>query len=336
MMKACVRVDQKRIEVHEIPIPELTEPDDVLLKVGAVGICGSDLHMWLRDDPKKNGVIFGHEFSGTVVKSASGNINPGTRCAVYPGSVKPQNIGADVTDWVPGIQHVPGAYAQYLIVKEKFVHPIPDHFTFVAGALLEPLGVAYQACLAGKIQIGDKVLVQGTGPIGTALVAWLKAAGAQLVVQTEISDARLNSIKERTTADYLIDAKQNNLVDVLKEISDGGFDITYDCTGVTEETVELGLDAAKVGGTVVIVGVNLKKIPIDTFKIMYKRLTLISSFGPYSFKKLIPLVSKGLVDAERLVTKIISLEQVQENFERLTSGNNNDLKVMIDPNLDLV
>lgn len=332
-MKACVRVAQKKFEVKELPIPELVESDDVLLKVGATGICGSDLHMWLRNDPTKDGVIFGHEFSGTVVKSASGNIPAGTRCAVYPGSVKPEVRGAEITDWVPGIRHIPGAYEEYLIVKERYVHQLPDTMSLTTGALLEPLGVAYRACLSGKVQIGQKVLVEGTGVIGTGLCAWLKAAGAGLVVQTEISDTRMKALKDKTDADYLIDAKDENLKEKLLEISKGGFDVTFDCANASEETVEIAMDAAKVGGRVVVVGVNIHKTPIDTYKLMYKPLTLTSSFGPYPYERLIPLVEKGLIDTEKFVTNVISLNQVQENFELLTSGNSKDLKVIIDPSL---
>ena len=199
----AVMVRLGEIEIEERPVPE-PGPGQVLVEVSAVGVCGSDVHWFTEgrigelvvDGP----LVLGHEAAGVVRALGPGasRLSPGQRVALEPGVPcrRCRACRSGHYNLCPDIRFfatppVDGAFARYVVHDEDFAHPLPDHVSDDAGALLEPLSVAIWATWKAGISVGDRVLVTGAGPIGLLVTAVAKAAGAVEVVVSDTQPARL-------------------------------------------------------------------------------------------------------------------------------------------------
>uniref|UniRef100_A0A670KNC2 Sorbitol dehydrogenase n=1 Tax=Podarcis muralis TaxID=64176 RepID=A0A670KNC2_PODMU len=257
------------LRLENRPVPE-PGPNEVLLKMHSVGICGSDVHYWthgrIGDFVVKNPIVLGHEASGTVVKvgSAVTKLKKGDRVAIEPGVPRETDEFCKIGRYnlSPSIFFCAtppddGNLCRYYKHDANFCYKLPDNVTYEEGALIEPLSVGIHACRRAGVTLGSKVLICGAGPIGLVTLLIAKAMGAAQVVITDLSAPRLEKAKE-IGADFAVQIKSESPEEVahLVEQALGCMpDITVECTGA-QAAIQTGIYATRSGGTLVLVGLG--------------------------------------------------------------------------------
>lgn len=264
------------IRLEDTPIPE-PKDDEVLLKMGSVGICGSDVHYLekgrIADFIVNAPMIMGHEASGTVVKVGANvkNLKIGDRVAIEPGvpcrfcsfcKEGKYNLCPDVIFCATPPVH--GNLRRYYTHAADFCFKLPDHVSLDEAALLEPLSVGVHACSRAGVTLGSVVLVLGAGPIGLVTILTAKYMGAAKIICMDILESRLKVAKD-CGADYTLQVKPNDNYDtvakLIEEMLGEKPNISIDCGGF-ESTVNIGLKATKNGGVFVLVGMGQDKITV--------------------------------------------------------------------------
>lgn len=339
-MKAVAIKDVKQFEIKEIPEPN---PDGkkVIIEVSKTGICGSDIHYWVNGEPK--GLVMGHEFSGVVLdpgdrldlikgdRVTALPISPCGKCeACQNGDVQfcpetwNQAVGLSVDN--------PGGLTSKIAVRSDMVIKVPDNIQDEEVAMVEPLAVGLHAAHLGRIAVGDDVLVIGAGIIGLASAEFAKKEGASYVAITETNKARGEKAVDLKVADEYYDATDKDLVSKLMAKTNGGFDVVIECVG-NGAAVNSALSLVKPGGIVVLVGVATDAVPTYTVMAVMKELVVQGAIAyTYNeFKSCIDLIARKQVDVLKFVDDIVPLERVQEAYERLTSGTDAAVKILVDP-----
>jgi scyllo-inosose 3-dehydrogenase len=339
-----------QLKIVEKDIPEIG-PTDVLIKVKACGICGSDVHMAQPDDdgyiwyPGLTAfpVTLGHEFSGNVVKAGENAFNKRTGKRYEEGEA----VTAEEMFWcgtcrpcVDGYPNhceklqeigfsVDGAFAEYVKVDAKYTWSLEElrqvykgDDLFLAGSLSEPTSVAYNAVIerGGGIRPGDNVVVLGGGPIGQAAVAVLKRAGAARVILSEPSEDRAELAK-KMGADFVINPMKEDFAKRVLEITGGlGAKLYLEASGLPDKVwpgIEQCIWEGKmINSTVVIVARADKKIPLTGEVFQVRRAEIIGSQGHSghgTFPRVISAMATGM-DMTPLITKKIKLDDVPDNI----------------------
>ncbi len=342
------------VKVEEVPQPVIQKPTEVLIKVRACGICGSDVHMAQADDdgyilyPGLTGfpVTLGHEFSGEVVEAGPEAINRRNN--------QPFEVGEPVTSeemlWCGYCRHcadgfpnhcenlhelgfdVDGAFAEYIVVDAKYLWSLKEleqnysgDELFLAGSLAEPTSVAYNAVIerGGGIRPGDNVVIFGGGPIGLAACAILKKAGGVKVILSEPSQTRRNMAKE-LGVDITINPQEEKVIEAILDHTGGmGAKIYLEATGVPqiiwkdlEETI---WRARGINSTVVVVARADVKIPLTAEVFQVKRAQIVGSQGHSghgNFPRVISLMASGM-DMTKMISKTVSLEEIPQYIKQL-------------------
>lgn len=317
----------------EKPVPG---PDQVLVKVLATSICGTDLHIyewneWAQARIKNLPQVMGHELCGEVLElgknvknvkkgdiiSAETHIACGHCYLCHTGNahicVNGKIFGVDVNGVFAEYAVVPGANAW--ILDEK----IPKDFASV----MEPLGNAVHTVLAGEIT-GNTVLVTGCGPIGVMSVAVSRICGATKVIATELNDYRIQLAK-KVGADLVINPKKENVVEkVLKETDGLGIDVVLEMSG-NPIAIKQAFESLRPGGRFSILGIPDKPMEIDLGKdIVFKYITVQGINGRLMFStwhKTSRFLSSGRLDLEPIITHRFRLEEFEKGLELMQSGN---------------
>jgi len=351
-----------RIEIVEHDIPE-PGPEEVLIEVKACGICGSDVHM---AEPDKDGyilypgltgfpTILGHELSGVVVKAGERAFDKTTNkpfkggelvCAeemVWCGSCKPCADGypnhCERLDEI-GF-NINGAFAKYIVLPAKLLWSLEplrkrykDEEIFLAGSLVEPTSVAYNAVIerGGGIRPGDNVVICGGGPIGLAACAILKRHGAANVILSEPQPERAE-FGLKMGADHVINPLEKDFTEEVLRLTDGmGANLYLEASGLPDK-VYPGIEQAiwegrTLNSTVVIVARADAKIPVTGEVLQVRRARIIGAQGHSghgTFPRVIQAMASGM-NMLPLITKKISLEEVPENIIELRT-NRKDCKI---------
>ncbi|XP_019580867.1 sorbitol dehydrogenase isoform X1 [Rhinolophus sinicus] len=334
------------LRLENYPIPE-PGPNEVLLKMHSVGICGSDVHYWqhgrIGDFIVKKPMVLGHEASGTVVKVGSlvKHLKPGDRVAIEPGAPRETDEFCKIGRYnlSPSIFFCAtppddGNLCRFYKHNASFCYKLPDNVTFEEGALVEPLSVGIHACRRAGITLGSKVFVCGAGPIGLVNLLVAKAMGAAQVVVTDLSASRLSKAKE-AGADFVLQiSKQSpqeiaNKVESLLGCKPG---VTIECTGA-ETAIQAGIYATCSGGTLVLVGLGSEMTNVPLVHAAIREVDIKGVFRYCNtWPVAISMLESKSVNVKSLVTHRFPLEKALEAFE--TSKNGLGLKVMIkcDPN----
>ena len=339
-MKAVAIKDVKQFEIKEIPEPN---PDGkkVIIEVSKTGICGSDIHYWVNGEPK--GLVMGHEFSGVVLDPGDRlDLIKGDRVTALPispcGKCEACQNG-DVQFCPETWSHAvglsldnPGGLTSKIAVRSDMVIKVPDNIQDEEVAMVEPLAVGLHAAHLGRIAVGDDVLVIGAGIIGLASAEFAKKEGASYVAITETNKARGQKAVDLKVADEYYDATDKDLVSKLMAKTNGGFDVVIECVG-NGAAVNSAISMVKPGGIVVLVGVATDAVPTYTVMAVMKELVVQGAIAyTYNeFKSCIDLISRKQVDVLKFVDDIVPLERVQEAYERLTSGTDAAVKILVDP-----
>lgn len=335
-MKKAVLTGPKQIIIQEADIPKL-KSGQVLVKVDYAAICGSDLHQWHAGHPE---IAMGHEFSGTIVDAGDSEYKEGDRVIFFCG--EPCNECAQCKQgqhhlcdllWARDYSglSIDGGFAQYYVGNADKIYKLPDNVSFQQAAMVEPLAVALHGVNQANIKLGDKVLVIGGGIIGQLSGAMARRAGAFYVALSEINAQRMASAKKLGEFDDYFDGADPDVVAKMGQAAGGLFDIVIECTGVGPG-LNTALMAIKPGHTVVCIGAPTDAIPVLNILTVLKEIHLVGSIA-YSMKEYgvdtVNLISKGGFDPLKYVTDILPLEDIQTGFERLTSGSDPAIKILV-------
>lgn len=307
-MRAAIITGPEKTEIVEVPMPTVGA-NDVLVKIRACGICGSDtLYIAIGGLPPRHGSMpIGHEPAGEVaeVGSAVAGISVGDRVVVNPMAVPDDIIGNGGSA---------GALADYLLIKDavrgRSLEVVPDHIPYEVAALNEPMAVAAHAVNQVAPRQTDQVLVLGAGPIGLGITIALKARGVKHVVVADILPDRLDKAL-KVGADAVINSKDEDVVARLIELhgpgesmwpNKAGTDVFLDAAGVPA-VVDTALGAAKRGAKLGVVAVHKEPVNIDFMNVMSNELTIVGSMG---YPSEIFEVTKDIVDNWEKYQLIIS------------------------------
>jgi threonine dehydrogenase-like Zn-dependent dehydrogenase len=325
-------------------------PTDVLLRVGAVGICGSDLHVYRKGQYNaRPGRIMGHEFCGEAVAVGSDvhGVAIGGRWTGYSvaycgkcywcqrGQVR---LCPELFDNYSGFGR-PGAMAEYILIQDakpgENLLAIPDELSDEVAAMAEPLGTALYALLRVKPQPGDQVIVIGAGMIGNLIVQALKALHDVKVIVTEVSPER-GALARDVGADVVIDARRDDLRDaVLEATGEGRFafgtsgmaDIVLDAAAAPP-TLNQALDWVRSKGTVGLVGSAEEPAPCRTDLIVHKDIRVVGIVGSVIAAG-IDLLREGRIDTDALISHRFALDEAAQAFS--TAVDPSSIKVMMYP-----
>ena len=336
-MKAVAIKGVRQFEIKDIPEPK-SDGKKVIIEVSKTGICGSDIHYWVNGEPK--GLVMGHEFAGVVVDTGDRlDLVKGDRVTALPISpcgeceaCRNGDVQFCPKTWNEAVGlsiDNPGGLTSKIAIRSDMVIKVPDNVTDEEVAMVEPLAVGLHAAHLGRIAVGDDVLVIGAGIIGLASAEFAKKEGASYVAITETNKARGEKAVDLGVADEYYDATDKDLVEKLMAKTNGGFDVVIECVG-NGAAVNSAISMVKPGGIVVLVGVATDAVPTYTVMAVMKELVVQGAIA-YTFKSCIDLISRKQVDVLKFVDDIVPLERVQEAYERLTSGTDAAVKILVDP-----
>ena len=326
-MKAAVWYGKKDVRVEKRTLKEM-EDHEIKVKVAWAGICGSDLHEYEHGpifipahapDPITGGqapLTLGHEFSGVIEKVGSKvkDFKVGDRISIYPMITKGlKSSKEDVFDGFSCLGlHVDGGFADYAIIPEKHAYKLPDSMSLEEGALIEPAAVAVQAVKEANVTIGDTVAVFGSGPIGLLTIMAAKAAGATNIIALDISETRLDKALQ-VGATHVINSSKVNPIEEIKKICPNGVDLAFEVAGV-ESTFKQAIQSTKIRGLVMIVSIFSGSInwnPMDLTSGGVKVMATLA-YEPTTFQQTIDLIVNGQLEAKKVITDHIELDDIVE------------------------
>lgn len=316
----------------QAPVPEIG-PDDVLIRVNATGICGTDIHIWNWDEWAAATVpvpmVTGHEFAGEIVEIGRNvhGLEIGQRCSgeghVVGAESRQSRSGRFHLD--PGTRgigvNVQGAFAEYLRLPAFNVVPLPDDIPDEIGAILDPLGNAVHTALSFDL-LGEDVLVTGAGPIGIMAAAVARHAGARHVVITDINPARLKLAEHVCRNVRAVDVTQEDLRAVIGKLGmKQGFDVGLEMSG-SQQALDQMVDCLIMGGKIALLGIPPGKSPVDWSRIVFKAITIKGVYGREMFEtwyKMIAMLQNGL-DVSRVITHRMRVDEFTDGFAAMKSG----------------
>ena len=343
-MKALVLTEYNHFEVQEIEKP-IPSDDEVLLRVRACAICGSDVHGMDGSTGRRiPPVVMGHEASGEIVQAGCKvkNYKVGDRVTfdstIYCNDCsycKKGDVNLCDNRMVFGVScgdyRKNGALAEYLAVKEYLLYRLPDNVSYEHAAMAEPLAVALHGVSLVEIKPADNAVVIGAGIIGLLTIAVLKERGVTRIISVDIDDARLEKAKE-FGASAAVNSKISDAGAEIKRLTRSiGADLSFEAVGV-QDTARLSLNCLRKGGNAVWIGNLSPDVNIPMQAAVTRQLGVYGSCacaGEYA--ESLALISKGKVNIGALLSAVVPLERGAEMFERLRSGKENLMKVVVTP-----
>jgi len=342
-MKALLLSSYSNLELAELPAPS-PAPDEVLIRVAACGICGSDVHGYDGSSGRRiPPIVMGHEAAGIIasIGNAVKNFVPGDRVTfdstVYCGecpNCRRGNVNLCDRRQVLGVScgdyRRAGAFAEFVSVPARILYRLPDSFPFAEAAMLEAVAVAIHGVNLVQLTPDSTALVVGAGTIGILTLQALRAAGCSKVFVTDVDAPRLELAKKLGATKILI--SDDSLVPkILERTNNEGVDVALECVG-RDETVAASIDAARKGGTVVLVGNIAPNVNLPLQKVVTRQIRLqgsCASAGEYP--QAIEWMASGKIQVKPLITAIAPLEDGPRWFERLYAREPNLLKVVLTP-----
>ena len=325
-MKAMLLTAPGVLEYVEVPDPVLEADDDVLVRVGATSICGSDTHGYKGQGGRRvPPLIMGHETCGRVEAVGAGvsNVAVGDRIFVLPMlsclRCQPCQSGAydECTGRLVYGGDLPGAFADLVRIKARAAVPLPDAVSFLQGALIEQTSVVVKGLSRASIAAGDSVAVVGAGPIGLLAVMLLSLHRPRNLVVVELDAGRRAKALE-LGATLAVDPAAVDPWSAVAEVTGSvGVDVCVEAAGITP-TVQTAVNVTRPGGTLVWLGNTGRIVEIQGFKVVWNQLTIVASVGltRASTTRAIELIETGALPVERLVTLAVPLAEGVAAFER--------------------
>lgn len=300
------------IRTVEVPVPT-AGPGEVLIKVEASGICGTDRHLFKGEFPSVPGKTLGHEFSGLVVDGGDSGIAEGTRVTCDPNTwcgncaqCLRGRVNLCHNNVATGI-HRDGGFAEYCAFPAKKAVALSMDLDPLHGAFCEPLACTLHGMDLGAVQPGEKVIVIGGGVIGLLAVQIAKLAGAEVMVLTR-------SAEKQALGCQLGATRAAGTEEAARAIWPDGADAVIECAG-TVDTVAFAPRLARTGGRVVVLGVlpDGETVPIEPFDLLFREVQLHFSFiNPFTHERAARMIENGAIDVAPLVSRTITLPEVPE------------------------
>ncbi|MFX1345228.1 MAG: zinc-binding dehydrogenase [Promethearchaeota archaeon] len=337
-MKGVIFEGKHKISIKDDLMKPEINPDEVLIKVKKVGICGTDVGSYVTGGPYFPGKIIGHEFSGEIVeigekvrKLKIGNrvtANPQIPCFecyycthYQENMCKIQNNSLGITEH--------GAMRDYINVKAERVHILTNNVSYEDGAIVEPLSVAINAVQESGFKIGNSATIIGAGPIGLMVIQVLRVSGAQKIFVLEpVESKQIKAVELGADKAFKPDA-WNKIVRLTDKL---GPDHVYDCVGLSS-TISTSLSLIKKGGCITVIGMH-----DSTYELKNAGLLIINNItikGVYGYKQetfrtAINLLEQGIIKSDNIITNRIKIEKVPQMFEKLANPPHDELKVIVD------
>jgi L-iditol 2-dehydrogenase len=336
VMRASVLRAVHDLALEERPVPQ-PGPHEVLVRISAVGVCGSDVHYYehgrIGEHVVREPLVLGHEPAGEIVALGRDATRHavGQRVSVEPGvpCLSCQQCLAGRYNLCPRIRFlatppIDGAFCEYLAIHEAFVHPVPDSLSDDAAAMLEPLSVGVWACRKGKVGPGSRVLVNGAGPIGLLAAQTAVAFGAGDVVVADVSEHRLR-LAGALGATRVVNVTGGSLADADVEP-----DVLLECSGHPQATAD-AIRTVAPAGRAVLVGMGADVLPLPLPYLQNREIELVGTFRyANTWPTAIALAASGRVVLDPLVTGHYTLPDVGA---ALTAGatDPSTVKVLVTP-----
>ncbi len=341
-MKVAVMLGIGKMGFEERPVPQV-KPDEVLVRLEYVGICGSDIHYYetgrIGDYIVEPPFVLGHEPGGTVVEvgSAVSNLKPGDRVALEPGKTCGRcefcregkyNLCPDVVFFAT--PPVDGGFAEYVAHPADLCFKLPDNVSTLEGALIEPLAVGFHAANQGGAHAGQTAVVFGAGCIGLVSMMALLAEGVSRVYVVDVMQKRLDKALELGATD-VINSAECDLASEIDRLTEGrGTDIVIETAGM-EITTRQAIEIARKGSTIVLVGYSKSgemTLPMSLF--IDKELTFKSVFRyRHIYPMAIDAVAAGRVNLKGIVSNIFELDDIQRAMDLSVSDKANIVKSVV-------
>ena len=343
-MNALLLTDYLKLEMVDMPEPDIG-PDDVLVRVRACGICGSDVHGYDGSSGRRNPpLVMGHEAAGEVAGFGANvrDLRVGDRVTfdstVYCGqcffcSRGDKNLcdNRQVVGVAPKEYRRHGAFAEFVSVPRRIVYRLPANFPYEQAALIEAVSIGVHAVGITPVFLGDAAVVVGMGMIGSVTLQAAKAAGCTRIIAIDTDDVKLERAKAAGATD-LLNPKNTNIQAAVLDMTDGhGADVAFECVGFSEP-VATAINSVRKGGTVTLVG-NLKpNIDIPLQYIVTRQIRLQGSCASNGeYPQCIDLMSKGIIDVAPLISAVAPLSEGASWFNRLYNHEPNLMKVVLQP-----
>lgn len=321
-MKAAFIEKPYAIEFIDAPEPSIAKPDDVKVRIAFTGICGSEVHAFCGTHPTRlPPIISGHESSGHVceVGPAVKNFKVGDRVII-----EPQKACGKCPDCLRGDYNVcpdkavlgtvkwQGSFGEYIVAPERAVLHLPANITMEEGALTEQLAVAAHAVRRSSVRLDTSVLIQGCGPIGIALLAMCRRAGAGKIIMTDISQYNMD-VAKRMGADVVINSKERDVArEVMRETGDQGAEAVFMAVGKPGILDEAVL-CAKRHGEIMEVAHFAGEPPFDARRFRWKELSMRGTymFVNKDFRIALDAMAGGQIDVKPMISKIAPIEDCE-------------------------
>ena len=343
-MRALVLSEYKQLDLVEMPKPQPGE-DDLLIRVQACGICGSDVHGYDGSTGRRlPPIVMGHEAAG-IIESVGASVNgfqPGDHVTfdstIFCGKCfycrrgqvnlcdQREIIGVSTPDF-----RRMGGFAEYVTVPARIAYPLPDNMPFAHAALIEAVSVAVHAVSLTPIALDDTAVVVGAGMIGLLTLQAALLAGAGKVFVFDVDDSRLEMARSLGATATFNSRNSNSIHDVQQLTSGRGADVALECVGISS-TVKLAIDSVRKGASVTLVGNVTPTIEVGLQSVVTRQIRLqgsCASSGEYP--ACISLISRGAIRVAPILSAVAPLEEGAEWFRRLYEREPGLLKVVLQP-----
>jgi L-iditol 2-dehydrogenase len=342
-MKALLLSKYKHLEIADLPMPT-AEPGEVLVRVAACGICGSDVHGYDGSSGRRiPPIVMGHEAAGRIAAIGSGvtGYKEGDRVTfdstIYCGTCgycrrgeinlcdNRQVLGVSCGDYRRA-----GAFAEFVAVPSRIVYHLPDNLSFAEAAMLEAVSVAVHAVSLAQSAVNSTALVVGAGMIGLLTVQALRAAGCSRILVADIDSSRLK-LAENVGAHAALSAKSDVAAQVGKLTGGAGADVAIEAVGQAD-SVKASIESVRKGGTVILVGNIAPEVTLPLQKVVTRQIRIqgsCASAGEYPLA--MELLAEGAIQVRKLITAIAPLDEGPQWFERLYAREPNVMKVVLTP-----
>ena len=344
MMRALLLSEYKKLSVVEMPVPSIAD-DEVLVRVKACGICGSDIHGYDGSTGRRiPPLVMGHEAAGVVERTGSRveKFTAGARvtfdsmvscgrCAFCRrGQINLCDnrmvLGVSCGDYR---RH--GAFAEFVSVPERILYPLPESLSFERAALTEAVSIALHAVNRHVPAVGDTVIVVGAGMIGLLTIQVLKAKGVRTIVAVDL-DAQKLDLARRMGAAHVVSARAVDVPAAVAGLTDGrSADVAFEVVG-QGETVATAIGSVRKGGTVVVIGNLAPAVELPLQSVVTREISVLGSCGSNGeIPECIDLLARGIIDVDPIISLEAPLDAGPELFARLYAGDRSLMKVIIQP-----
>ncbi|HEY4330513.1 MAG TPA: galactitol-1-phosphate 5-dehydrogenase [Phycisphaerae bacterium] len=343
-MKALLLVDKRKLELTDMPTPSIGS-DDLLVRVKACGICGSDVHGYdLSTGRRIPPIVMGHEAAGTVEAIGSNvrNFSAGDRITfdsmISCGTCHFCRTGAinlcdnrRVLGVSCGDYRRHGCFAEYVSIPQHIAYKLPGDLSFEHAATVEAVSIAVHAAARAPALLGRSVVVVGAGMIGQLTLQTARAAGCGTLIILDLDDTRLQRTKA-FGADHALRADAPDIVPQIIALTNGrGADVVFEAVG-SNAPIQTAIASARKGGSVVLIGNTSPNVQLPLQSIVTREITLLGTCGSSGeYPACLDLMARGKINVKSLITAQASLDQGPSWFERLYAHEPGLMKVILNP-----